>query len=140
MREMQGNRDMLRFLLTTVLLLLVPAGTVPASADTTEQRGGTYALNGGETIYQGICQGCHMAEAQGAEGAGRYPALASNPRLAGAAYVTHLVLRGQKGMPGFGDNLSDQQVADVVNYVRTHFGNRYDGAVTPADVRAARGK
>ena len=81
-----------------------------------------------------------MAGAKGAEGAGRYPALASNPRLAGAAYVTHLVLKGQKGMPGFGDNLSNQQVCDVVNYVRTHFGNRYGGAVTPADVQAARGE
>jgi mono/diheme cytochrome c family protein len=139
MRELEGNSVMLRFLLTTVLLL-VPAGIVQASADTTEQRGGTYALNGGEAIYQGICQGCHMAEAQGAEGAGRYPALASNPRLAGTAYVTHLVLKGQKAMPGFGDNLSDQQVADVVNYVRTHFGNRFGGAVTPADAQAARGK
>jgi len=139
MRKIEGNGDMLRFLLTTVLLL-VPACIVPALADTTEQRGGTYALNGGETIYQGICQGCHMAEAQGAEGAGHYPALASNPRLAGAAYVTHLVLKGQKAMPSFGDNLSDQQVADVVNYVRTHFGNDYGGAVAPADVRAGRGE
>jgi mono/diheme cytochrome c family protein len=138
MRALEGNRDMLRFLLTAVLLL-VPAGIVPASADTTEQRGGTYALNGGEAIYRGICQGCHMEEAQGAEGAGRYPALRSNPRLAGAAYVTHLVLKGQKAMPGFGDNLSNQQVADVVNYVRSHFGNRYGGTVNPPDVQAARG-
>jgi len=127
---------MLRLLVTTALLLGVCAA--PALGDTTEQRGGGYALNGGEAIYQGICQGCHMADAKGAEGAGRYPALASNPHLAGAAYVTHLVLKGQKAMPGFADNLSDQQIADVVNYVRTHFGNHYASAVTPADVRAAR--
>ena len=127
---------MLRLALTIGLLLA--AGAVPAFGDTTEQRGGTYALNGGEAIYQGICQGCHMADAKGAEGAGRYPALASNPHLAGAAYVIHLVLKGQKAMPGFGDNLSDQQIADVVNYVRTHFGNRFSGTVTPADVQAAR--
>ena len=33
-----------------------------------------------------------------------------------------------------------QQIAAVVNYVRTHFGNDYGDAVTAADVRAARGK
>ena len=118
--------------------VLVLAAVAPALGDTTEQRGGGYALSGGEAIYQGICQGCHMADAKGAEGAGRYPALAANPRLAGAGYVTHLVLMGHKGMPGFGDNLSDQQVADVANYVREHFGNRFSGAVTPAEVKAAR--
>lgn len=119
-------------------LLLLMAGAVPALCDTTEQRGGGYVLNGGEALYQGICQGCHMADARGAEGAGRYPALASNPRLTAAGHVIHMVLKGQKGMPGFGDNLSDQQVADVVNYVRTHFGNRFAGDVTPAQVQAAR--
>ena len=121
---------MFRLLLTTALLL-VPAGVVPALGDTADQRNGNFALSGGESIYQGICQGCHMADAKGAEGAGRYPALASNPRLADAAYVMHLVLKGQKGMPGFADNLSDQQVANVVNYVRTHFGNRFGGTATP---------
>ncbi len=128
---------MLRLLPATVLLLLA-AAVVQASGDTADQRNGNFALNGGEAIYQGICQGCHMADAQGAEGAGHYPALASNPRLTGAGYVMHVVLKGQKGMPGLGDNLSDQQIADVVNYVRTHFGNHFGGAVTPADVQAAR--
>lgn len=126
---------MFRIAPATVLLL---AAAVPALGDTTEQRGGGYALSGGEAIYQGICQGCHMADARGAQGAGRYPALASNPRLAGAGYVIHLVLMGQKGMPGFGDNLSDQQVADVVNYVRSHFGNNFGGTVTPDAVKKAR--
>lgn len=124
----------MRRFLPAVLLL----AAVPALADTTEQRGGMYVLSGGEAIYRGICQGCHMADAKGAEGAGRYPALAANPHLAGGGYVIHIVLMGQKAMPGFGDNLSDQQVADVANYVRTHFGNQFKGAVTPAEVKAAR--
>jgi mono/diheme cytochrome c family protein len=34
--------------------------------------------------------------------------------------------------------MSDEQVADVVNYLRTHFGNAYAGVVTAADVSAAR--
>ena len=34
--------------------------------------------------------------------------------------------------------MSDAQVADVINYVRTHFGNSYTDAVSAADVAAAR--
>jgi mono/diheme cytochrome c family protein len=48
------------------------------------------------------------------------------------------VVNGQKAMPAFGPMLSDQQIADVINYVRTHFGNNYKDAVKPADVKAAR--
>jgi mono/diheme cytochrome c family protein len=49
-----------------------------------------------------------------------------------------VVLRGLNGMPAFGGMLDDRQVADVVNYVRTSFGNRYKDAVTAKDVAAAR--
>jgi mono/diheme cytochrome c family protein len=39
------------------------------------------------------------------------------------------------GPPGFGVvHLSDAQVADVVNYVRSHFGNAYKDRVTARDV------
>jgi mono/diheme cytochrome c family protein len=34
--------------------------------------------------------------------------------------------------------LSDDQVAAVVNYVRTHFGNNFSDAVTAEDVKTAR--
>jgi mono/diheme cytochrome c family protein len=32
----------------------------------------------GEVIYRTVCQGCHMPNAQGAVGAGAYPALAGD--------------------------------------------------------------
>jgi mono/diheme cytochrome c family protein len=41
-------------------------------------------------------------------------------------------------MPPFGAMMNDEQVAAVVNYVRTHFGNRYLDTVTAEDVRAVR--
>ena len=40
-------------------------------------------------------------------------------------------------MPPVGRMMSDEQVADVVNYARTHFGNSY-GAVSAAEVATAR--
>ena len=117
---------------------LIMVSAAPVVADTAGMRGGGFALQGGEALYKGICQGCHMADAKGASGAGTYPALAGNPKLATASYVAHIVLKGQKGMPALGDNLSDAQVAEVVNYVREHFGNRFKGEVKPADVQALR--
>ena len=50
------------------------------------------------------------------------------------AVITH----GQKAMPSFGTLLNDQQVADVVNYIRTNFGNKYKDKVKPEDVKAQR--
>jgi mono/diheme cytochrome c family protein len=92
----------------------------------------------GEALYADICQGCHMPEGVGAVGAGAYPALAQNPKLATAGYPLFLVIHGRKGMPPFGRLLTDQQVAAVVNYIRTHFGNDFRDAVSDDDARAAR--
>ena len=92
----------------------------------------------GEALYADICQGCHMPGGVGAVGAGTYPALARNPKLAATGYVLSLVINGRKGMPPFGGFLTDQQVAAVVTYVRTHFGNEFSEEVTAADARASR--
>ena len=79
-----------------------------------------------------------MPDGKGATGAGTYPALASNPNLSIAEYPVTVVLHGLRGMPPVGYFLTDDQVAAVVNYVRTHFGNNYPDAVGAADVKAAR--
>jgi mono/diheme cytochrome c family protein len=92
----------------------------------------------GEVIYRTVCQGCHMAAAQGAVGAGAYPALANDPKLAAAGYSVLVVVNGSKDMPPFGALLDDEQVAAVVNYVRSHFGNSYPDSVSPTDVRSTR--
>ena len=55
-----------------------------------------------------------------------------------AGYPVAVVLKGQKAMPPFGELLTDEQVAAVVNYIRTHFGNSYVDAPTAADVAAGR--
>jgi mono/diheme cytochrome c family protein len=92
----------------------------------------------GASLYRASCQGCHMAKGEGAAGAGRFPALADNPRLASAAYPVYNVLHGLHGMPNFGKYMSDEQVAAVVNYTRTHLGNQYLDAVTAEDVKKLR--
>ncbi len=92
----------------------------------------------GEGVYADLCQGCHMPGGVGAVGAGAYPALARNPNLADAGYPLTMVVNGRGAMPPFGDLLSDQQVAAVVNYVRSHFGNAFPGEATPAEAQAVR--
>ena len=98
----------------------------------------------GEDLYKGLCQGCHMADARGATGAGTYPALAHDVKLAAAIYPITVVVNGQRAMPSFGtptaffgQYLSDAQIANVLNYVRTHFGNHYTDIITTAQVAAA---
>jgi mono/diheme cytochrome c family protein len=92
----------------------------------------------GEALYAAVCQGCHMQGGVGAVGAGAYPALANNPRLAVPRYALSMVINGRKGMPPFGSLLTDEQVAAVVTYVRTHFGNDFADEVTAAGARALR--
>jgi mono/diheme cytochrome c family protein len=93
----------------------------------------SYPYKTGQEVYEHICQGCHMPDAKGATGAGTYPALASNTKLQAGVYPVIVMLRGQKAMPSFAD-LSDAQIADVTNYIRTHFGNQYPGTITPEQV------
>jgi mono/diheme cytochrome c family protein len=120
-----------------LLGLTVSSGAYAQGAGAGGGRGG-FTEQGGEAIFKNVCQGCHMPDAKGAVGAGMYPALAKNPKLEVAGYPVSVVVNGQKAMPALGGMFSDQQVADVVNYIRTHFGNNYKDKVTPADVKATR--
>ena len=100
--------------------------------------GGTmrFSEQGGEALFKNVCQACHMPDGQGAPG--HYPALQRNPKLAVVGYPISVVLNGQKGMPSFGEMMNDQQIADVVRYVRTHFENNFTDKISPADVKALR--
>lgn len=92
----------------------------------------------GAELFMNVCQGCHMPDGKGAVGAGAYPSIASNTNLQSGGYPVYVVVNGQRAMPAFGSLMSDDQVAAVVNYVRTHFGNNYQDTVTAEDVRIIR--
>jgi mono/diheme cytochrome c family protein len=104
-----------------------------------------FSTTDGREIYEHICQGCHMPDAKGAVGAGHYPALARDPTLVSRQYMALTILKGRRNMPAFGAKyaigftgppaaLSEEQIAAVINYVRTHFGNHYKDAITAAEV------
>lgn len=130
-------------------LLLLGCCALPALADNSGiYNPGSLKTANGEQVYQHICQGCHMPDGKGAVGAGRYPAFAGNPTMASAQYMALTVLNGRRDMPGFAADhtangkffgkvsLTDEQVAGVINYIRTHFGNSYKDSLSAADVAA----
>jgi mono/diheme cytochrome c family protein len=130
---------MKRFPQGAAALMLVSAAVGATAATAQDFPSGRFQEQTGEALWQGICQGCHMPNAQGGVGAGTYPRLAGDPRLASNVYPTMIVVKGQRAMPSFGGSLSDDQIAAVVNYLRTHFGNRYADPITPTQVKALRG-
>ena len=96
-------------------------------------------LADGKAIYEHVCQSCHMADARGARlSPATYPALAANAKLAARAYPAVMVVNGLGAMPAFGSMLTDEQIAAVVNYLRTNFGNAYADALRPDEVKALR--
>lgn len=123
----------MRTLLGTLLIVL--AGQALAANPPAFSSGEQFNERNGEDLFHAICQGCHMPEGQGAKGAGAYPALAANPKLAAAAYPVYVVSHGQGGMPSFREYLDDEQIATVVNYVRSHFDNHFSDSVSAADVK-----
>lgn len=104
----------------------------------------------GEQLYQ-RCTSCHQSNGEGL--AGTYPALAASEyaTAANVAVPIRIVTRGMEGpltvkgtqyngiMPpyGVGIEMTDDEVAAVLTYVRQSWGNRAS-AVTPEDVAKER--
>lgn len=133
------------------VLFALGSNVVLADAGGNDQyRPGIPPAKSGAEVYRMICQGCHMPDGKGAIGAGAYPALAGDKALASAEFVAITVLAGRRNMPNFGGTfdfgagffvlpqLTDEQVAGVVNHVRTSFGNQFKGTISAAQVKALR--
>ena len=106
------------------------------------------ASSPGALVYLDNCAACHRPDGRGYERV--FPALAGNPVVEAAtpASVISIVLRGsttprtsqtpaQFTMPGFGWRLSDVEVMQVANFVRSSWGNR-GPPVTVEDVSRLR--
>src|ERR1700730_13459511 len=143
-RMTQGNTNRhAAFVMTISAALLL--SSFMACAESTEPPASRPALSTGFTFiskrgeaFATVWRGCHMPDGKGAVGAGTYPSLVANKTLEAGGYPVDLVVNGQRAMPPFGAMMSDDQVAAVVNYLRTHFDNHYQDAVTAADVQTVR--
>lgn len=70
----------------------------------------------GESVYRDSCARCHGANREGAIDAAALDA--TRMMSSGDESLRQLILFGKGRMPGFG-GLSDQQVADVIAYIRS---------------------
>ncbi|WP_208449131.1 cytochrome c [Burkholderia anthina] len=89
----------------------------------------------GRTLFNGNCASCHGWQGLGVGGnaPGAYPSLVHNSAVgaSNADNLTMVVLHGvnrqtnhgQVSMPGFAEQLTDREVAALVNFVTTQFGN-----------------
>ena len=102
----------------------------------------------GAAIYNQHCVACHQANGQGLPQV--FPGLAKNATvqcsdpnnsirvvLAGGSTVVTEKAPAPMAMPPFAQSLNDQQVADVVTYIRATWGNGASAA-TPDQVKALR--
>ena len=105
-------------------------------------------MSAGQAIYAHACIACHEADGSGAPRI--YPPLpgnanlqSSDPRstlriiLDGVQTVTTPRAPNAGSMPAYAAKLSDQQIADVITYIRNAWGNAAS-AVTAAEVAKAR--
>jgi mono/diheme cytochrome c family protein len=107
------------------------------------------SIERGKTVYENTCLACHQINGSGVPG--------MNPPLKKTKWVVgdkktliNVILKGldqeivvddetyTNVMPAFA-NLSDQEIADVLTYIRNSFGNKAS-QVTEAEVKKLRGK
>jgi mono/diheme cytochrome c family protein len=122
---------------------LPPGAPEPASPPPSQAQ-----MTAGEKLYRGACIACHEADGSGAPRI--YPPLPGNANLQSAdpANTIRIVLDGAESittprapntgsMPAYAAKMSDQEIADVITYIRNSWGNSAP-AVTVDQVAKAR--
>ena len=113
---------------------LISMRSRPQLAATAQQPAQT-PVQRGKAIYEQTCLPCHQADAGGVPGMN--PPLRKSPYVQGATTkLIGIVLQGlndgveidgdtySNPMPAFSGVLKDQEIADVLSYLRSHFGNK----------------
>jgi mono/diheme cytochrome c family protein len=126
-----------------------PPGTAQQTAKQAQQTGGT-GNDRGAAVYRQICASCHQPTGKGIPGV--YPPLAGSELLQGDPTIPiRIVLHGFQGrierqgkvyngvMASWGNVLSDADIAAVLTYARSAWGNSAP-PVTEEQVREVRQK
>ena len=104
---------------------------IEETEEATEAVAETVDYSAGEAIYKSKCMVCHQENGEGID--------PSFPALKGLAADISIVVNGKEGtaMAAFKDQLSDQELLDVINYTNHAWDNNYD-AVTIEDITAVK--
>jgi len=99
----------------------------------------------GKLVYEANCISCHMEDGNGLEGV--YPSLVKTGNLKDANRLVKIIQQGMRGpitvkgvkydLEMAASNLTDQETADVINYIRNAWGNKAP-LIKVADVVAAK--
>lgn len=121
--------------------------TSTKSLPKSQNSGSTEKIHPGKMIYMQFCLACHMENAEGVPGL--YPPLTQTEYILGdKKRLIEAVLYGLEGpfeVKGIQynnvmaklDYLQDQQIADVLTYIRANFGNNAE-AIEATDVKLVR--
>ncbi len=107
-----------------VALLLSMAGCGPSLGPSKAVSELTPQEQRGRVLYQQDCASCHYANQTGDLHGPSLFAMCRKKYLPSGApandeRVTPVILRGRNMMPGYGKDLSDQQLADLIAYLHT---------------------
>lgn len=132
-----------------ILLFFVPALVLMSltSKPVAPVQGGIKAsITRGKQVYLQQCLACHQVDASGVPNMNP-PLIKTKQVLGDKSALIKIVLNGLKGVDIDGDSysgvmaphpdLTDQEIADVLTYVRNSFGNKAS-AVTAAQVKVVR--
>ncbi len=97
------------------------------------QQGDAVRFEQGQALYRNHCALCHRDSGAGNPPA--FPALSGNTRLGDLALIVRAIHQGRGNMPPF-RHLSAEELASVVQYVRTAWANDF-GGVSIEDLTAA---
>jgi mono/diheme cytochrome c family protein/glucose/arabinose dehydrogenase len=98
-------------------------GEVPVAALTSEEQA---RFNAGREVYANVCQACHQPDGRGQDKIAA-SLIDSRLALAPSEIPIRILLNGKEGstglMPPIGATLSDQQIANVLTYIRRDWGH-----------------
>lgn len=111
----------------------VEAPPAPATAEERDDAFLLAAMEQGSQVYARACAACHSPEGEGGIGI----RLVENPLLADAGDIADAVANGRGYMPALGGQLTDEEIAAALTFVRNSWGNHY-GPVTEEVVQSVR--
>lgn len=125
------NKDTKKYFVLLVVIIVTVIGLQACSSGGDSSSSGTTDAANGETIFNGLCSACHGTDGKGIIGLGKD--LTTSEFAAGLSDADYVdfIIEGRPAshednttgvdMPPRGGNpsLSDQDLADVVSYVRT---------------------
>jgi len=138
----------MKYIITLSLLTLFLSSAMMPKNTVSKSKSAHFQADSGKIIYETYCLPCHQEDGSGVPGMNP-PLVNTDWVLGDSLRLINVILKGLKDAEVNGDSfsnempahdfLTDKEIAQVLTYVRTSFGNKA-GAITPEDVKKQRAK